>query len=82
MFAYLQTAAIYGLAVLKDEVFVSHLKSSVIVVYHSTAFNCKRTCTLTVSGLTASTNVSTLLTGSIEDCLRNPENRSVHRKSS
>src|SRR6218665_2904179 len=50
MFAYFLIAAIYGLAILKDEVFVSYLHSSLITVYDSTTFNCKRT--LAVRGLT------------------------------
>src|SRR6218665_2794563 len=57
-------AAIYGLAILKDEVFVSYLLSSLITVCDSTTFNCKRT--LTVSGLT---NPEHIVSCSVYQCL-------------
>src|SRR6218665_1296284 len=57
-------AAIYGLAILKDEVFVSYLKSSLITVYDSATFNCKRA--LTVSGLT---NPEHIVSSSVYQCL-------------
>jgi len=64
MFAYFLIAAIYGLAILKDEVFVSYLQSSLITVYDSTTFTCKRT--LAVRGLT---NPEHIVSCSVKQCL-------------
>src|SRR6218665_1967934 len=57
-------AAIYGLAILNDEVFVSYLQSSLIAVYDSTTFTCKRT--LTVMGLT---NPEHIVSCSVYQCI-------------